>query len=272
LIRDWAESSLMASVLETMSAAPSEAERREMIASRNARVVANLPLVAAQVKDFLNRGVCREDLFQDGVLGLLRAAELYDPEAGFRFSTYARYWIRCTIRRGISRIARPIRLPESAGRMAAAVERRRDAMARERGSRPLVSEVLDAMEDDGLVSPGMRGWIVRAVDLTEAGFVSSPELRPGVAISPPDDFPPPSIDDANRARMAAAMARMDDTMRAVLTLRHGLDGSRPLGVMAVGDRLDIPWTTVKRLEREAVAELRRLIETPDCPPPMKGRS
>jgi RNA polymerase sigma factor (sigma-70 family) len=262
----------MASVLETMSEAPSEAERREMIAARNARVMANQRLVGEVAKQFRDRGVDLEDLFQDGILGLMIAAEKYDPAMGFRFSTYATYWIRCTIRRGISRIACPIRLPESAGRMASAVIRRRDDMGRERGSTPLICEVLDAMEADGEISARMRGWIVRAVELCDASFMGSPEVRPGVAISPPDDSPPPSIDDTNRARMDAAMARMDDTMRAVLTLRHGLDGSRPLGVMAVGGRLDIPWTTVKRLEREAVAELRRLIETPDCPPPMKGRS
>jgi RNA polymerase sigma factor (sigma-70 family) len=272
MIRDWAERSLMASVLETMSAAPSEAERREMIASRNARVMANQRLVAGIATEFRDRGVDMEDLIQFGNVGLIVAAERFNPSLGFRFSTYASYWIRCMIRRGFHETSKPIRLPESASRMASAFSRRREVMTKDRGTVPLVSEVLDEMVSSGDAEPGQRGWIASAVKLNETTFSASPEGWTSFACPICPDPSRPTVDDANRDRLAAAMLRLVETKRDILTMRYGLDGSHPIGVRGVSARTGIPWTTVKRLEREAVVELKRLIENPECPPFTKGRS
>jgi RNA polymerase primary sigma factor len=251
----------MASVLETMSEVPTEAERREMIAARNALVLMHERLVGAVAKAFRDRGVDLEDLYQFGILGLMTAAEKFDPDRGFRFSTYATCWIRKAIMQGIAVSTRPILLSANASRMVAAVARRREAMVREDGREPLLCEVLDAMESDGEVAPGMRGWIASAIDVHGAAFLPMSASRSPLA-SPSGHSSPPTVDGRNRERMAGAMDRLDEFLRFVITVRYGLDGSRPLGVMALASRLRVSTATVKRLEREAIADLRRLIENP----------
>jgi RNA polymerase sigma factor (sigma-70 family) len=261
LIRDAVERSFMASVLGTMSEAPTEPERREMIAARNALVLKHERLVGAAAKAFRDRGVDLEDLYQFGILGLMTAAEKFDPGRGFKFSTYARFWIRKAIMQGIALSTRPILLSANASRMVAAVARRREAMGHLDCREPLLSEVLDAMEADGEVAPGMRGWIASAIEVQGAAFLPMSASRSPLA-SPSGHSSPPTVDGWNRERLAAAMERLDEFLRFILTVRYGLDGCRPLGVMALASRLRVSTATVKRLEREAIADLRRLIENP----------
>ena len=226
---------------------------------RNDRVMENQGLVHQVARAFRGRGVALEDLIQFGNIGLIRAAEKFEPERGLRFSTYAVYWIRQAIYKGIANTSRPIRVPLHARKEAAAVHRRAKSMEVESGTKPWLTEVLDAMEARGDIVPAKRERLLRAAEADGAKFGIKP-LEEVVGESHPKDSPlSVSIDGEHREQLALALGLLSDEHRQVLTWRYGLDGSPPLAIMATAALLGIGWRAAERIERTAIARIKRLL-------------
>src|SRR4051812_2105419 len=229
--------------------------------ARNERVMDNQGLVHQVARGFRGRGVALEDLIQFGNIGLIRAAEKFEPQRGLRFSTYAVYWIRQAIYKGIANTSRPIRVPLHARKEAAAVHRCVKSMEVETGTKPWLSEALDAMQARGECPPAKRERLLRAAQADSAKFGVKPLDEVGGESHPKDSPLSVSIDAEHREQLGLALELLCEDYRKVITWRYGLDGLPPLVIMATAALLGIGWRAAERMERAAVAELKKLLRS-----------
>jgi RNA polymerase primary sigma factor len=223
--------------------------------ARDRLVGSNLGLVVTIARQYLGRGLELDDLAGEGNLGLIRAAEGFDPAFGTRFSTYAAYWIRQAIRAALTDTAAPIRLPAHMVALLSKWRRAERALSDGPGGPPAFERVAAEL---GLTE-AQRVLVRRALDSRRfhAGGDDQGEgsrLAASAWGGPDPGSEAERCDEARglRARMAV---RLDAREREILTLRFGLGGGGPLTLKEVGRRLGITREWVRKIERRAVALL-----------------
>lgn len=222
--------------------------------ARDRLVRANLRLVVAIARRYPRRSLPLEDLVSEGNLGLIRAAEAFDPEAGVRFSTYASYWIKQSIARALMNQADMVRRPVHVHKLLARWNRAKAILARQLGREPQDEEIGRAL---GL-SP--RRLVLAADAIRAAGlgqFAESPEHGGSVIDRlPVEGRGSDPITSMSRAeslgQLADQLARLGAREASVLRLRFGLEGDAPLTLRQVGQRLGLSGEAVRRLERRAL--------------------
>jgi len=223
-------------------------------AARDLLIRANLRLVVHLARRFAGQGVPLEDLVAEGNLGLIHAAENFDPERGARFGTYAAFWVRQSIRQHLAAAARPVRLPNYfnvlLGRWGRAAERLRDEL----GRRPSEAEVAAALGLSGRKRARARAAL-RANAVRPQGEDGP---RPAVEAMPDHRAarPEAALATAEEAGKAlAALEKMAPRRAAVLRLRFGLGGGAPRTLQEVGDVLGITREGARQLEARGLADL-----------------
>lgn len=218
-------------------------------------IEANLRLVVAIAKRYRSSGVPLADLIQEGNIGLIHAVGRFDHRRGVRFSTYAAYWIRQSIARAVTRVARAIRLPDEVDRRLSAVRRARTQLEVALGRAPTVEEVA--------ALAGLPVAAVRDVERhdTPTASLDAPLGDAGaVGDRVPDDRAAQALEEAVArlvpSAVAGLLAQLGDRDREVLCLRFGLAGDRPHSAAAVGRRLGISEERVRQIERRALDRLR----------------
>jgi RNA polymerase primary sigma factor len=218
----------------------------------------NLRLVVSVAKRYRGMGVPFEDLIQEGNLGLMKAADRFDPELGNRFSTCAIWWIRQAIGRAIEDKGRAIRLPTHArGKVRKAARVRNEPSARLRGE-PADEEIAERL-----------GWTVREVRAV-AGLLldvfsldrpvgaedGSMELGEFVEDEQASEVAEAVIRDMENTRLKESMGEMLARERHVLVRRYGLDDREPVTLAELSDELDVTRERVRQLQRNAEHRLR----------------
>src|SRR3954447_14693105 len=225
-------------------------------AAKERMITSNLALVVSIAKRYPTDGMTLLDLIQEGIFGLIRAAEKFDWRRGFKFSTYATYWIRQAIQRGMENKERTIRIPTNVLQRERRVQRAEKELAAELGRAPTDEEVARRAELEVGDVEALRDMARTVTSLDrpvgENGDTSFGDLLPGDAPLPEDVV----VISLRESALRHALAMLPDRERAVIEMRYGMDGEdRPLGVQEIGRRLDLRQSEVRSIERQALERL-----------------
>ena len=229
--------------------------------ARDHMVRANLRLVVNIARGYLGKGLPLQDLIAEGNLGLMRAVEGFDPGMNTRFSTYASYWIKQSIKRAVINTGKTIRLPAYMNELLVKWRRATLKLQEELDRTPTQEEIAASMQ----LSKKKLAIIRKAIRIHNA----TPQVE--------DDEQGHSIDDVltdERAftpdasmalkddlrQVLELLAKMDKREAAVLRLRYGLTGEEPLTLKDIGDRLKLTRERVRQIEVEALRKLYEMIE------------
>ncbi len=260
LIEAGRQASSTEAAAEGLSAAERRTLRRSVALGEEAHrafVHANLRLVVSIAKKYQASGVPLLDLVQEGNLGLIHAVGKFDWNKGFKFSTYATWWIRQAISRGIANTGRTIRLPAHAGDMLTRINWSRTALELKLGRRPTLEELACETELSREKLVEALGWRTEPLSLSESlaseGESDFGDVVADVNAVSPFDY---AADSLLADEITRLLAPLDEREATILRLRFGLGKGAPRTLEEVGRHFNLTRERIRQIEAKAMSKLR----------------
>jgi RNA polymerase sigma factor (sigma-70 family) len=230
--------------------------------AREQMIQANLLLVVKIAKEYVRQGMNLADLVAEGNLGLMRAVEEFDPNAGVRFSTYAAWWIKQTIKKSLINSGQPVHIPAYLAKLISRWRRVSRDLESELGRPACLDEVAHRMHISRRKADIIRQGLTAINAPTQIGSDESQavsEMLADVDAEAPDQR---LLDESTGPVVRAILSRIDERSRRILILRYHMDGHQgpPRTYKEIGRKIGLTRERVRQLEKQALAELQKIVD------------
>ena len=223
--------------------------------AKDRMITSNLRLVIHVARGYRGQGLPFHDLIQEGIVGLIRAAEKFDWRKGFKFSTYATLWIRQAIQRGLANTGRAIRLPAHVGQRERKVARAERDLTTRLGREPTIEELAEAveLEPEEVADVRTLSDVVASLDqpIGDGSETAFGDLMASQIAGPEEQ----AVEESVSSEIESALSVLHEREREVVELRYGLLGGAALSLRDAGKQLGISAERTRQLEEQALRRL-----------------